>query len=206
MSQIRFEELSNYLENKTHIIGCDECGYGAWSGPLVVCGVQAPKDWNLVGLNDSKKLSAAKREALQAKLLDLADKKVINCFLVEKSNIEIDKVGVGVALKQSYVEVFKSLYTPESLIVSDGILKFDGMGVDTFDQVSIIKADGQIPAVMAASILAKTYRDSLMKELHKLYPEYDWENNVGYGVASHKAAIKKIGFTELHRRSYNIKI
>ena len=204
--KIDIKDFPTFVSEKKFVIGCDEVGYGCWAGPLVVCGVRAPKDWNLVGLNDSKKLSAAKREALQAKLLDLVDKKDINCFLVEKSNTEIDKMGVGVALKQSYVEVFKSLYTPESLIVSDGILKFDGMGVDTFDQVSIIKADGQIPAVMAASILAKTYRDSLMKELHKLYPEYDWENNVGYGVASHKAAIKKIGLTELHRRSYNIKI
>jgi ribonuclease HII len=204
--KIDIKYFPTFVSEKQFVIGCDEVGYGCWAGPLVVCGVQAPKDWNLVGLNDSKKLSAAKREALQVKLLDLAYKKVINCFLVEKSNIEIDKVGVGVALKQSYVEIFKSLYTPESLIVSDGILKFDGMGVDTFDQVSIIKADGQIPAVMAASILAKTYRDSVMKELHKLYPEYDWDNNVGYGTASHKAAIKKIGFSELHRRSYNIKI
>lgn len=204
--KIDIKDFPTFVSEKQFVIGCDEVGYGCWAGPLVVCGVAAPKDWNLMGLNDSKKLSASKREALQAKLLDLADKKVINCFMVEKSNDEIDKVGLGVALKQSYVEIFKSLYTLDALIVSDGILKFDGMGVDTFDQVSIVKADGQIPAVMAASILAKTYRDGLMKKFHTDFPQYDWENNVGYGVALHLAAIKKHGFSPLHRRSYKIKV
>lgn len=204
--KIDIKDFPTFVSEKKFVIGCDEVGYGCWAGPLVVCGVRAPKDWNLVGLNDSKKLSASKREVLQAELLNLADKKIINYCVVEKSNIEIDKVGVGVALKQSYVEIFKSLYTPEALIVLDGILKFDGMGVDAFDQVSIIKADGHIPAVMAASILAKTYRDGLMKKYHIDFPQYDWENNVGYGVAMHLAAIKEHGFSPLHRRSYKIKV
>lgn len=206
MSQIQYSDLDKLLENKTHVIGVDEVGYGAICGSLVVCGVRAPKNWNLTGLNDSKKLSAAKRESLAAQLLELVDKKIINYFIEEHSNIEIDEIGLGNALKFSYIEVFKSLYNTESLIVSDGNLKFNGMGVDDMDQVSIIKADGQVPAVMAASILAKTYRDSIMKKLHETYPQYDWLHNVGYGVAKHLEAIKKYGFTPLHRRSYNIKV
>jgi ribonuclease HII len=191
---------------KEFIIGADEVGYGCWAGPLVVCGVKAPKGWNLIGLNDSKKLSEGKRATLYAQLLKLNEEKEISFHIAERSNTHIDKVGLGVALKESYVEIFKTLYTPKCLIISDGILKFDNLGVDDYDMVSLIKADTQIPTVMAGSILAKHYRDTVMKVHHNSYPEYDWENNVGYGVKKHKEAIRKHGFTPLHRMSYNIKL
>lgn len=196
MSQI------NILENKNNIIGADEVGYGCLAGSLVVCGVKAPKDWVLAGLNDSKKLSAKKREALREQLLKLSSDKIINYHMAERSNIEIDKQGVAVALKSAYVEVFHKLYEPDSLIIIDGILNFKGLGIDSYDHISVIKADSKYPSVMAASILAKTYRDEKMKELHKLHPNYGWENNVGYGSRDHLEAIAKYGPCELHRFSY----
>jgi ribonuclease HII len=188
--------------DKPFIVGCDEVGYGCLAGPLVVVGVRAPKDWALTGLNDSKKLSAKKREAMRDLLSPLIESKAIAWHLAERSSAEIDKVGVAVALKDAYVECFKALYQEDSLIISDGILKFDGLGVDAYDKVSVIKADAKFPAVMAASILAKTYRDGKMKILHELHPMYGWDSNVGYGSKDHLAAIEKHGPCPLHRQSY----
>jgi ribonuclease HII len=195
-------ELNTRLIDKSHIVGVDEVGYGSLSGALVVCGVRAPKDWSLDGLNDSKKLSAKKREIMSAKLEKLIAEEQIAWALVEKSNITIDQLGIAVVLKEAYVEVFHRLYQPESLIISDGILKFDNLGVDAYDKLSLIKADGKIPAVMAASILAKVYRDSKMKLLHKSYPNYQWNKNMGYGSKVHLEAIAEYGPSPLHRMSY----
>lgn len=187
---------------KPIIVGCDEVGYGCLAGPLVVVGVRAPKDWQIPGLNDSKKLSAKKREVLRGQLLKAIEKNEIAWHLAERSNIEIDKDGVAVALKSAYVECFKALYQEDCLIISDGILKFDNLGVDDYDKVSVIKADTKYPAVMAASILAKTYRDEKMKTLHQLHPLYGWESNVGYPAKDHLEAIEKYGPCPLHRFSY----
>jgi ribonuclease HII len=202
MSQIQYAELDSFLINKTHIVGADECGYGSLAGVLVVCAVRAPKDWTLEGLNDSKKLSEKKRKVMRDKLNELINKNEITWYLAERSNVEIDRGGVAMALKGAYVEVFHRLYQDDSLIISDGILKFDNMGVDAYDKVSLIKADTKIPAVMAASILAKTFRDERMKAYHEIHPNYDWFNNVGYGSPTHLEAISKYGPCSLHRFSY----
>jgi ribonuclease HII len=188
--------------DKPIIVGCDEVGYGCLAGPLVVVGVRAPKDWQIPGLNDSKKLSAKKRDAMLLPLMKLAQDKVISYHLAERSSQEIDKVGVAVALKDAYVECFKALYEEDCLIISDGILKFDNLGVDAYDKVSVIKADAKYPAVMAASIIAKVYRDDKMHKLHLTYPNYGWDSNVGYGSKDHLEAIEKHGPCELHRFSY----
>jgi ribonuclease HII len=188
--------------DKPIIVGCDEVGYGCLAGPLVVVGVRAPKDWKIDGLNDSKKLSAKKREALLLPLMKLVQSKDISYHLAERSNTEIDKVGVAVALKDAYVECFKALYQEDCLIISDGILKFDGLGVDDYDKVSVIKADTKYAAVMAASIIAKTYRDDKMHQLHHTYPNYGWDHNVGYPATDHREAIEKYGPCPLHRMSY----
>lgn len=190
------------LTVKSNIIGADEVGYGSLAGPLVVVGVRAPKNWSLEGLNDSKKLSAKKRETMRAKLNELIEKKEISWHLAERSNVQIDKAGVAVALKDAYVEIFHKLYQEDCLIITDGILKFDNLGVDDYDKVSLIKADTTVPAVMAASILAKTYRDEKMKLLHPLHPQYGWDSNVGYAAKDHLEAIEKHGPCPLHRFSY----
>ena len=122
-------------------IGCDEVGYGCLAGPLVVVGVRAPQGWTLAGLNDSKKLSAKKREVMRGKLGKLIEDKVITWHFAECTNNVIDKFGVGPVLKDAYVECFHALYQPDSLIISDGILKFDKLGVDAYDKESVIKAE-----------------------------------------------------------------
>jgi len=188
------------------IIGADEVGTGSLAGPCVVCGVKAPKNWNLVGLNDSKKLSEKKRKIVGDKLSKLIDDKIISFYIAERSNVEIDKIGLAEALKSAYIEVFHALglHQPISIIV-DGMLKFDSPCLDVYTITTEVKADAKFPSVMAASIIAKNYRDDLMKKLHLLYPQYDWNGNMGYGSKNHIAAIKEHGLSPLHRRSYKVK-
>jgi ribonuclease HII len=188
--------------DKSIIIGCDEVGTGSLAGPLVVCGISAPKDWTLEGLNDSKKLSAKKREAMCHKFLPLIENGTIAWHTAERSNAIIDELGLAAALKDAYVEVFKALYQDDCLIIVDGNLKFDNLEVDGFDKISMVKADTKIPTVMAASILAKVTRDAQMHEWHKDHPVYDFISNVGYGSAKHLKAIAEHGPCYLHRMSY----
>ena len=184
------------------IIGCDEVGTGALAGPLFVCGIRASEGWSLDGLYDSKKLSAKKRLIMSDKLEKLISTNEISWALAGRSNTIIDQLGMAAALKDAYVEIFHQLYQPDSTIIVDGNLTFDNLGVDAYNLQSLVKADTKVPQVMAASILAKVYRDGKMKLLHKDYPMYDWEHNVGYGVASHLKALAQHGPCPLHRFSY----
>lgn len=194
--------LKMISESKNFIVGADEVGYGALSGPVVVCAVRSPKDWNLEGLNDSKKLSEKKRNLMRDKLLQLVQLDEIKFAIASRSNIEIDSLGIAAALKACYTDVFIKLHTDDSLLIADGNLKFDELAAAGYIVKSIVKADTLIPTVMAASILAKTYRDDLMYKMHEQHPEYDWINNVGYGASKHLAAIKQYGPSSLHRMSY----
>jgi ribonuclease HII len=196
------EDESIFVMSKDFIIGCDEVGYGSLAGPLVVCGVRASKDWYLEGLNDSKKLSAKRREAMQAKLGLLIKNKEIRFAMVERSNVEIDKLGVAKALKDAYDEVFDNLYDDQTFIIVDGVLEFTNAILKGYEIQNLIKADSKIPAVMAASIIAKVYRDSKMKVFHILHPMYGWDSNVGYGSTKHIRAIDEFGPSPLHRMSY----
>jgi ribonuclease HII len=188
-----------------YIIGVDEVGWGALSGPVVVAGVRAPKDWAIEGLADSKKLKASSEKKLyemRDKLNVLIESGEITWHLAERSNVQIDKMTPALALKSAYVEVFNTLYADDNHIISDGILNFTGLGVEHMSMESMVKADTKIPAVMAASILAKTYRDEKMKALHLLHPMYGWESNAGYSTRDHLEAISKYGPCALHRYSY----
>lgn len=185
-----------------YIIGCDEVGYGAFAGPIVVCAVKAPVSWSMEGLKDSKKLTPKKREEFNLKLR--SDKAIKFC-IASRSNEEIDKYGLGVMHKSAFIETFHNLYSDDCFIIVDGVLKFDGLGVDAYDIRSEVKADDKYPVVMAASIVAKTFRDNLMHDYHKKYPHYGWNSNVGYGAKIHIQGIIDHGYSPLHRRSYKIK-
>lgn len=187
--------LQNSL--KKYFIGADEVGYGCLAGPVVVCGVKVLKDWWMDGLNDSKQLSEKKRNQMAPQLVQ----SVIH-HIAERSNSEIDQVGIAVALKACYEEVFTKLYCIDSLLIADGILKFPNLVAKGYDILSLVKADTIVPAVMAASIIAKVYRDGVMRQHHQMYPNYGWDSNVGYPAPFHKAALKKYGITPLHRMSY----
>ncbi len=191
------------------IIGADEVGTGSAISSIVVCAVRAPYDWNLEGLEDSKKLKSKseKRLYLISDILkDLADKQKIYYSISERSNEYIDKVGLAAAHKECYIEAVNNVIDVNSKIILDGNLKINQTDFSNtcYKMETIIKADTFIPTVMAAAILAKTYRDIKIKKLHSEYPEYDWENNIGYLTKNHREAIKKFGLTPYHRKSYKL--
>lgn len=185
------------------ILGIDEVGYGCWAGDLVVCGVISENNWSINGLNDSKKLSKSKREKLNNLLQIEVRNKNISHFMVRKSSNDIDKYGLGVCHKQAYAEVIKELSTNDCEIILDGNLKINGF--DDKNIKSVIKADSKYSQVMAASILAKVFRDNLMIDLSKQYPNYHWDSNVGYINKEHIDAVNKFGYSPYHRQSYNVK-
>lgn len=195
-----------------YIIGADEVGLGSAVYNLVVCGVRAPDNWTIAGLKDSKKFKKSKNLTAHQKRQMVCDdlqksinNKEISYHVAERTNYQIDDVGVAVALKDCFVEIFKSLYIDNDRIITDGILNFTSYNLP-FKIESIVKADNKFSTVMAASIIAKTYRDSKMIELDKTYPVYNWKSNMGYLSSEHISAIKKHGLSDLHRKSYNIKL
>lgn len=185
------------------LLACDECGWGSIAGPLFVCGVKAPSDWKIEGLKDSKKLSPIKRQEMYSKLMECVSRREISYHIAQRSNDQIDKMGCYVALKDAYVEIFKVLGNPTLPIIVDGNLRFKGLGVDDWKITSVIKADASVPACMAASIIGKFARDTLMTKLGNSYPSYLWDKNYGYPTVDHLEALEKYGICDLHRKSYN---
>lgn len=179
----------------THIIGADEVGYGAWAGPLLVCAAIVPRDWKPPqGLNDSKKLKPAMREELFS---IMRNRVPYVCRMVMPE--DIDREGVIVGLRRCFLgalEEAKEKY-PSSLIVVDGLVKIPFQPYLHFP-----RADGEVPAVMAASVIAKVIRDLYMQKLAEKYPGYGFGDHMGYGTPQHKAAIDKKGLCPMHRRSY----
>lgn len=189
---------------KIQYIGCDEVGFGALCGNLTIGAVRALKDWSIPGLNDSKKLTDKQRRIMADKIYLCYLNGDIQIAIAERSSKHIDKFGVIVSLKECYKEAAQKLYSQDSLIVIDGNINFDEV-LAKMDYQTIIRADTFIPTVMAASILAKVYRDDQMIKLAGQFPVYHWSENKGYGSKLHLDAIKKYGYTEFHRQSYKLK-
>ncbi|MDP3301526.1 MAG: ribonuclease HII [Sulfuricurvum sp.] len=173
------------------LCGIDEAGRGPLAGPLVMAGVilHNPID----GLNDSKKLSEKKREALFELVLANSDS-----VIVRFSSEQIDALGLSKCLKMGLEEILKTLSADDYLF--DGNAKFGVSGLRT-----LIKADALIPEVSAASILAKVTRDREMVQLDDLYPHYKFAEHKGYGTAIHIEAIRQYGLCEIHRKSFKLK-
>ena len=185
-----------------YIIGCDEVGTGSVAGPFVVCAVRAAEKWNHPGLNDSKKLSPKKRYQLNQELIHLSDAGEIDYIIIQVSNANIDIHGLGVALKNTHVEAINILADPSVTAILDGKSKIEA----DCKVISMIKADQTVPTVMAASILAKVFRDNFMQEIDKEYPHYHWRKNAGYITAQHKQAIQQYGLSPYHRKSFKLNI
>jgi ribonuclease HII len=179
------------------ILGIDEVGRGPWAGPLVV-GAVVLADEPIEGLADSKKLTARKREVLSEKIISSA----LATGLGWVYSNELDTVGLAEALRLATRRAIENIHVPYHEIVIDGtinLLKDTPRG----RYVTLLpKADALIPAVSAASIIAKVARDGYMKEQDALYPQYGFGSHVGYGTAAHRQAISEYGVTPLHRRSF----
>ncbi|MBP1888528.1 ribonuclease HII [Clostridium moniliforme] len=180
------------------LAGVDEVGRGPLAGPIVSAAVildlNVIDDEMIFYLNDSKKLSEKKREELSK----IIKEKAIAYYISEASNDEIDEKGIGVCNNEVFLKAVYGLITNPSIVLSDGY-KVKGINIEN---KSVIKGDTKSASIAAASIIAKVYRDNLMKKLSEKYPEYGFEHNVGYGAKTHVDAIKKYGATPIHRMSF----
>lgn len=178
---------------KVMIVGIDEVGRGCWAGPLVAGAVVLEKD--IPGLADSKQLSAKQRELLATQIQ--LSKAAYSLGWVTPS--EVDELGLTVAVRAAMERAIAGLTAAYDAIVIDGNFNFLSHVPHT---QAIIKADATVPAVSAASILAKVARDEYMREQALRYPMYGFDRHVGYGTAAHAQALREFGVTPLHRRSY----
>ena len=185
-----------YKEGKTVIAGCDEVGRGPLAGPVVCCSVIMPlkKELIIEGVNDSKKLSAKKREELYSKITELAIDYEVS-FIDEKV---IDDINILEATKIGMKNCINALKVKPDIILIDAV---EGLNI-TYPYQSIIKGDEKSYSVACASIVAKVIRDEYMQKMHEMHPVYNFLKNKGYGTKEHIDAIKKYGDCELHRQTF----
>lgn len=193
----RTEAMSRFEKEYAHcglICGIDEVGRGPLAGPVVAGAVILPKDEQILYLNDSKKLSEKKRE----ELYDVIMEKAVATGIGIIGPARIDEINI---LQATYEAMRMAI---GNLQVQPGILLNDAVTIPqvTIPQVPIIKGDAKSVSIAAASILAKVTRDRLMVEYDKVLPGYDFAGNKGYGSAAHIEALKKLGLTPIHRRSF----
>lgn len=180
------------------ILGIDEVGRGPWAGPLVVGAVILPQNCSIGGLTDSKKLSATKRQALNEQILKVACGYGLGWVYPE----ELDSIGLAAALRLATIRAVETITASYHQIIIDGTVNFLRDTAKGAYVTTLPKADALIPAVSAASIIAKVARDEYMAQQAIVYPGYGFEKHVGYGTALHRQALELCGLTPLHRRSF----
>jgi len=176
------------------IAGVDEVGRGPIAGPVSAAAVILDPACIPVGLNDSKKLSATRRQALCAALMGCAQVSVAHATVAE-----IDEINILRAAHLAMARAIAGLDPAPEMVLIDGNLIPRGL---TLPARAIIKGDAASLSIAAASIVAKTWRDRLMRDLAQQFPGYGWERNAGYPSKSHKAALLNLGVTPHHRRSF----
>ncbi len=174
------------------IVGIDEVGRGSWAGPLVAGAVLLKKP--IPGLADSKQLNRLQREQL-----DVAIRKVAAVGLGWVAPVEVDELGLTEAVRLAMQRALSEISQPYTEIIIDGNYNFLENNPRAH---ALVKADASVPAVSAASIVAKVARDNWMREAAKQYAVYGFEKHVGYGTKLHKEMLHLHGVCELHRRSY----
>ena len=193
-----FEYDKQFLTSEIkYIAGIDEVGRGPLAGPVVTACVVMPYDNMIDGVFDSKKVTKRKREIL---FEEIKSKAISYSITLEDVNV-IDEINILNATKRSMENSFNSLSVKPDLLLVDAVK----LNICSNEQ-AIIKGDATSYAIACASILAKVYRDRLMEDYAKIYPNYDFENNVGYGTKKHIEGIKNFGVTPIHRLSFLGKI
>lgn len=178
--------------------GCDEAGRGCLAGPVFAAAVILPKDYRNKNLNDSKKLSEKERVKLRTEI----ESSAMAFAVASCSPQEIDELNI---LRASFEAMHRAL---NQLTVQPEFILVDGNRFHTWKDVKhqcIVKGDGKFLSIAAASILAKTYRDDYMLQMHEQHPEYGWNKNKGYPTAAHADAVAKYGLTPLHRKTFHLK-
>ncbi len=189
--------LKSFFQKEKIEAGCDEAGRGCLAGPVVAAAVILPSDYKHSFLNDSKQLTEKKRVEIKGDIV----KDAIAWGVGVASPGEIDEINI---LNASYLAMHRAI---EKLKVLPELLLIDGNRFKPFNEIPyecIIKGDGKFLSIAAASILAKTYRDDLMRQLAIQFPGYGWETNVGYPTRAHRDGIKKKGSTPHHRMSFQL--
>lgn len=198
MKNIVIYENDCYDNGYNFIAGIDEVGRGCLFGEVVACCVVLPKGLVIDGINDSKKLSAKKREELNKIILEKA---LSVTFGIVSADI-IDEINIKKATLQAMEKCIEACECEIDFLLIDAE-KLENIKIN---QLSIIKGDEKSISIGCASICAKVFRDKLMDEYDKLYPEYDLANSKGYGTKKHRDALKEIGPTNLHRKTFIKKI
>ena len=189
--------LLPYLEVNRIEAGCDEAGRGCLAGSVCAAAVILPPDFKTDDLNDSKQLSEKKRYALRP----VIEKEAIAWAVGIVTPEEIDKINI---LKASFLAMHRAI---DQLQVRPEHLLIDGNRFTPYPDIkhtTVVKGDGKYLSIAAASILAKTYRDDYMDELAKEYPDYHWTENKGYPTKAHREAIRTIGITPYHRKTFTL--
>lgn len=190
--------LKQFFSNKETIeCGCDEAGRGCLAGPVVAAAVILPQDFSHPLLNDSKKLSDKQRRLLRP----IIEQNALSYCVGFVSNQEIDKINI---LQASFLAMNRAI---EGLKQKPELLLIDGNRFNNKTDIAfqcIVKGDSLYQSIAAASILAKTYRDDYMLNLHKEFPKYHWDKNMGYPTKQHRQAIIENGISPFHRKSFNL--
>ena len=200
--ELRRPEIERMDKGYSLIAGVDEVGRGPLAGPVVAAACIFDRDVDIVGIDDSKKLSEKKREQFFDEIKD----KALAYGIGEASCEVIDEINI---LEATKLAMKRAIDEADKMLESKGrdriqIVIFDAVEINDLkkEQMSVIKGDQTYFSVAAASILAKVTRDNLMKEYDKVYPEYGFASNKGYGTKAHYEGIKKAGITEIHRKSF----
>ncbi|SMD32490.1 RNase HII [Reichenbachiella faecimaris] len=189
--------LLPFFREHTIEAGCDEAGRGCLAGPVVAAAVILPTDYSHEVLDDSKKLSLKQRNAIKDEIKSDAIAWAIGVV----SHTEIDEINI---LNASFLAMHRAV---DQLKTEPELLLIDGNRFKPYPDIpheTIIKGDGKYYAIAAASVLAKTYRDELMTDLHQEFPKYAWQSNAGYPTKAHRQAIREFGITPHHRKSFRL--
>ena len=187
-------ERACWANGQNLVAGIDEVGRGPLAGPVVTCAIELPHDFHLLGVNDSKQLTAHERENLYPQILSAC----VGVGIGIASPKQIDRLNIYQATRVAMRDAVLALpQEPDALLI-------DAMQIDVpIPQQKLIKGDARSVSIGAASIVAKGYRDHLMSMYDRVYPGYAFVQNDGYGTAAHLAALDKLGVTPIHRRSFS---
>ncbi len=189
--------LKSHLNIKLIEAGCDEAGRGCLAGPVFAAAVIFPENYKNILLDDSKKLSKKNRSFLREQIINDS----ISWAVASVDNLEIDKINIlNASIKAMQLALDKLDIKPEHILIDGNRFK----PYKSIPHTCIIKGDEKYMSIAAASILAKTFRDDYMFDLHKKFPEYDWNKNKGYPTKKHREGIIKCGITKYHRKTFRL--
>jgi ribonuclease HII len=189
--------LKRFYQKDVIEAGCDEAGRGCYAGPVFAAAVILPKKFRHPDLNDSKQVPVEKRKELRIYI----EKHAVAYAVAMIDNDEIDCINI---LKASFKAMHKAL---DALNAQPELLLIDGNRFTPYKNLPhrcIVDGDATYASIAAASILAKTYRDEFMINLHEEFPHYNWRSNKGYGTLEHRTAIEQFGLCKYHRKSFDI--